>query len=162
MKAVLGLGTDLGDKKQNLINAINAIKKLPNTKVIDLSEVYQTKPWGIDNIPDFYNMCILIETDFNEYELLGAALGIEAALGRERPYKYSSRIIDIDLLFYENTILNTESLTLPHPLISKRDFVLIPLKDIFNDMKIFSFDLQKAYEKIDKKNVVKLLIKEDF
>lgn len=162
MKAVLGLGTDLGDKKQNLIDAVNAIKKLPNTKLLSLSDVYRTKPWGIDNIPDFYNMCIFIDTDFNEYALLGAVLGIEAALGRERPYKYSPRIIDIDLLFYENIILNDKLLTLPHPLISKRDFVLVPLKDIFNDMDILSFDLKEAYEAVNKENIVKLFLKDDF
>lgn len=162
MKAVLGLGTDLGERKQNLINAINSIKRLPYTKILDLSDVYRTKPWGIENIPFFYNMCVLIDTNFNEYELLGAILGIEAALGRERPYKYSPRIIDIDLLFYENKVVNTPELVIPHPLISERDFVLIPLRDIFSDMQIFSFDLQDDYKKIDKKNAIKLCIKEDF
>lgn len=130
MKAYLGIGTNIGDKLQNLQDAISALNLLPLTKVIDCSNVYETDPVGYANQDDFLNIVVEVETELNSDNLLGAALGIEAGLGRVRTIKNGPRIIDIDLLLYGNEVKNTETLILPHPRMMERDFVLKPLLDL--------------------------------
>ena len=130
MKAYLGIGTNIGDKLQNLQDAISALNLLPLTKVIDCSNVYETDPVGFANQDDFLNIVVEVETELNSDNLLGAALGIEAGLGRVRTIKNGPRIIDIDLLLYGNEVKNTETLILPHPRMMERDFVLKPLLDL--------------------------------
>lgn len=130
MKAYLGIGTNIGDKLQNLQDAISALNLLPLTKVIDCSNVYETDPVGYANQDDFLNIVVEVETELNSDNLIGAALGIEAGLGRVRTIKNGPRIIDIDLLLYENEAKNTNTLILPHPRMMERDFVLKPLLDL--------------------------------
>ncbi len=135
MKAYLGIGTNIGDRIQNLKDVINALKLLPLTMVTDYSNVYETDPVGYYNQDDFLNMVVEIETELNADNLLGAALGIEAGLGRVRTIKNGPRIIDVDLLLYGNEIKNTNTLILPHPRMLERDFVLKPLLDLdFEDI----------------------------
>lgn len=130
MKAYLGIGTNIGDRLQNLADSISALNLLPLTKVSDCSNVYETDPVGYDNQDDFLNIVVEVETELNSDNLLGAALGIEAGLGRVRTIKNGPRIIDIDLLLYENEVKNTNTLVLPHPRMMERDFVLEPLLDL--------------------------------
>lgn len=130
MKAYLGIGTNIGDKLQNLAEAISALNLLPLTKVTDCSDVYETDPVGYANQDDFLNIVVEVETELNSDNLLGAALGIEAGIGRVRTIKNGPRIIDIDLLLYENEVKNTNTLVLPHPRMMERDFVLKPLLDL--------------------------------
>ena len=100
--AVIGLGSNMGDRKKNLDDAVRALSLLPRTKVAKASKIYQTKPLGYDDQNDFYNAVILVETELSPQALLGGCLGIEAALGRIRLIKNGPRIIDLDLLLYEN------------------------------------------------------------
>ncbi len=130
MRAYLGIGTNIGDKLQNLQDAISALNLLPLTKVTDCSNVYETDPVGYANQDDFLNIVVEIETELNSDSLLGAALGIESGLGRVRTIKNGPRIIDIDVLLYENEVKNTNLLILPHPRMMERDFVLKPLLDL--------------------------------
>ena len=130
MKAYLGIGTNIGDRIKNLSDAISALDLLPLTKVTDCSNVYETDPVGYSDQDDFLNIVVEVETKLNSDNLLGAALGVEAALGRIRTIKNGPRIIDIDVLLYENEIKNTETLVLPHPRMMERDFVLVPLLDL--------------------------------
>ncbi len=135
MKAYLGIGTNIGDRLQNLIDAVSALRLLPMTSVTDCSNVYETDPVGYENQQDFLNMVCEIQTALPAETLLGTALGIEAGLGRVRTIKNGPRIIDIDLLLYEGRTSNTESLILPHPRMLERDFVLKPLLDLdFGDI----------------------------
>lgn len=130
MKAYLGMGTNIGDRIQNLADAISALNLLPLTKVTDCSNVYETDPVGYAEQDDFLNIVVEVETELNSDNLLGAALGIEAGLGRVRTIKNGPRIIDIDLLLYENEVKSTKTLVLPHPRMMERDFVLKPLLDL--------------------------------
>lgn len=130
MKAYLGMGTNIGDRIQNLTDAISALNLLPLTKVTDCSNVYETDPVGYAEQGDFLNIVVEVETELNSDNLLGAALGIEAGLGRVRTIKNGPRIIDIDLLLYENEVKSTKTLVLPHPRMMERDFVLKPLLDL--------------------------------
>ena len=156
MKAYLGLGTNIGDRLQNLTNAVKALNYLPGTSVAEISPVYETEPWGFAEQATFYNICVEVETELSPRALLGAGLGIEAAMGRERPFKYSPRIIDIDLLLYEGECSDDPELRLPHPLIGERAFVLVPLKDILPSMVLNGADYRNAYDLCVKKGINKV------
>ncbi|MDQ5984048.1 MAG: 2-amino-4-hydroxy-6-hydroxymethyldihydropteridine diphosphokinase [Eubacteriales bacterium SKADARSKE-1] len=148
------MGTNLGDRELNIANAILAIKSLPKTKVIEVSKKYITKPFMVpDKQEDYLNCCVKIETKLQAQTLLGACLGIEAAMGRQRTFKNSSRVIDIDLLLYEGEKSDTDDLVLPHPRIRERAFVMVPLSDICVDKNILGFDFHKEYKAIDKSGV---------
>ena len=129
-KAYLGIGTNIGDREENLKSALKALNLLPMTKVTAVSKVYETEPVGFANQEDFLNIAVEIETELTAQNILGASLGIEAGLGRIRNIKNGPRIIDIDLLLYEEEKHNTPSLILPHPRMFEREFVLRPLLDI--------------------------------
>ena len=131
--AVIGLGTNMGDRKKNLDEAVRALSLLPRTKVAKASGVYRTKPVGYADQEDFYNAVLLVETELSPQALLGACLGIEAAMGRVRLVPNGPRIIDIDLLLYENCRFDSYELTLPHPRMKERAFVMRPLLDLFPD-----------------------------
>ena len=134
MEVFLALGTNLGNKIDNLNMAISAINKLISTEVLAVSKVYETEPFDVLDEQDSYlNCCIKIKTDFSPHVLLGCCLGIEAAMGRLRPFYHASRIIDIDFILCENTKISTKDLTLPHPEFFNRAFVLKPLLDICDE-----------------------------
>jgi len=128
--AFLGLGTNLGAREENLQKAIENINTLAG-EVISFSQIYETEPWGFRSEDHFFNMVIQIRTNLKPVDLLKHLLKIEIQLGRVRgTEKYSSRIIDIDILLYENEIINKPYLKVPHPMIQERKFVLVPLCDI--------------------------------
>lgn len=153
MKAVLGIGTNIGDRKKNIENAVNALNLLPETSVIEISRLYETEPWGFTEQNSFYNCAVLVETSLSPKALLGACLGIEAGLGRIREFKNGPRIIDIDILLIENFSISEDELTVPHKFILQRDFVLIPLHDLFPENIAFGFDFSKEYESTDKTKI---------
>lgn len=130
MEAVLGLGTNIGDRLANIRSACAAIERLPKTKIVKYSSLYETAPVGCGEQPDFLNGCVRLETALSAHALLGACLGIESAMGRERPFRYAPRVIDIDLLLYEKEKIETDELWLPHPRITERAFVLYPLREV--------------------------------
>ncbi len=128
---VLGLGSNLGDKRKNLNTAVHALSLLPDTKITAVSNIYQTKPVGFDEQDDFLNAAICIETNLSPHAVLGACLGIEASMGRVRLHKNGPRVIDIDVLIYESYFSDSFELTLPHPRIKERAFVMVPMLDLF-------------------------------
>lgn len=133
-KAYLGIGTNLGDREENLKSALIALNLLPTTKVSAVSKVYETDPVGFAEQDNFLNIAVEIETELTAQNVLGACLGVEAGLGRIRTIKNGPRVIDIDLLLYEDEKYDTPSLILPHPRMFEREFVLKPLLDIkFNN-----------------------------
>ncbi|MEK6920910.1 MAG: 2-amino-4-hydroxy-6-hydroxymethyldihydropteridine diphosphokinase, partial [Nanoarchaeota archaeon] len=124
----ISLGTNLGDRKQNLKYAIFEIGKI--VEIITLSSVYETEPFGVTEQPNFYNQVVEIKTPFSPEELLKILQGIEIHMGRVRTIRYGPRIIDLDILYYGDTILKTEELTIPHPGAAVRPTVLVPLCSI--------------------------------
>ena len=132
-QAAVALGTNLGDRRANLLAALEALAALPGTREVRRSTVYETKPVGYLDQPDFLNMVVLLETDLSPRALLGACLGIEAALGRRRTFQNAPRVIDLDLLWMENETSDTPELILPHPRMCERAFVMVPLKDVLGD-----------------------------
>lgn len=130
MRAYLSIGTNMGDRLSNLQNAVDSLKLLPQTSVTEVSPVYETDPIGFENQADFLNIAVEIETKLTSEALLGALLGIEAALGRVRLFKNGPRVIDLDLLLFGDEKRNSEILILPHPRMFEREFVLKPLNDL--------------------------------
>ena len=130
-EAVIGIGTNMGDRLMNINHAVRALSLLPHTKVTAASYIYETEPVGVDDQPKFLNANILLETDISPMTLLGACLGIEASFGRKRLKKDGPRIIDLDLLIFEAVRSESFELTLPHPKILQRAFVMVPLLDLF-------------------------------
>jgi len=124
----LALGTNLGDRPGNLRAAIAALP--PVVTVHEQSFVYETLPWGVIDQPSFLNMVVIGETGQRPQELLKSLKELETQLGRIPSIHYGPRKIDIDILFYDNLILETPHLTLPHPHLHERAFVLVPLAEL--------------------------------
>lgn len=156
MKAYIGIGTNIGNREENIKAALTAINHLPGTEVAKVSAVYETEPWGYTQQDNFYNICAEVETALSAKAFLGACLGIEAAFGRERPFKNAPRIIDIDLLLYKGITMNEAELTVPHPRIGERAFVMVPLKDVLMNLALDDADYNDEYNKCDKSGVNKL------
>jgi 2-amino-4-hydroxy-6-hydroxymethyldihydropteridine diphosphokinase len=123
------LGSNMGNAQTNLKQAVYAIQQLP-TVLKACSSIYQTKAWGNTNQADFLNAAILIETELNPHQLLEKLLAIETEMGRTRNQKWEERIIDIDILFFDNLTINAPDLTVPHPHIPNRRFTLVPMLQI--------------------------------
>lgn len=130
-EAVIALGTNLGNRIENINAAIRAIAKLTGVKIIKASSVYETAPVDCENDSKFLNAAILIETSVSPAVLLGECLGIEAAMGRIRTKKNEPRVIDLDLILYEGFKAESYELTVPHPRALERAFVLTPLLDLY-------------------------------
>lgn len=128
----LSLGTNLGDKEKNLTDAIRMIGQTVGT-VVRQSSFLATEPWGFDSENGFLNCAICINTTHSPLDVLHLTQEIERKMGRQSKSIdgiYHDRIIDIDILLYDDLRMNTPLLTIPHPLMKKRDFVMIPLKEI--------------------------------
>lgn len=155
MKYVLGLGTNMGERIENLKNAVYALNHIPQTAVQKLSAVYETSPVGYARQQDFYNCAVLCESALEPHEMLGVCLGIESGLGRVRNFKNGPRIIDIDLLLAEEKIIKTPNLIVPHPHIRERLFVLLPMLDLFDSGVAFGFDFAAEIGKITDQQITK-------
>jgi len=128
----LALGSNLGDRLANLQAAISSLP--PDVTVWSQSPIYETPPWGITDQPAFLNMVLEGETDLEPLALLVHLKRLETELGRQPSIRYGPRLIDLDVLFYDNLILNTPELTIPHPRLAERAFVLVPLADLAPDL----------------------------
>lgn len=130
----LGLGTNLGDRENNLLMAVNMIREEIGME-IDCSSVYETEPWGFLSDNPFLNMVVRVTTSLKPQEVLEKTLMIEARLGRRRSKRrYTSRTMDIDILLYGTDVINNENLEIPHPGIAVRRFVLEPLRELAPEM----------------------------
>lgn len=134
-QAFVALGSNLQNPVQQVEHAFIALSNLPATQLIKKSSLYKTAPIDCpeltaEPVPDFINAVAEVQTELSPEDLLIALHGIEDAAGRERPYINAPRVLDCDLLLYENRIINTETLILPHPRMHTRGFVLLPLFEI--------------------------------
>jgi len=135
-KAFIALGSNLQQPEQQVLKACQEIKSLPKTRLIKSSSLYRTAPVGYDDQPDFINAVVQVETDLTPREFLRALQALENSHGRERPFPNAPRVLDLDLLLYGNMVMSTEELTLPHPRMHERGFVLLPLAEIAPDLKL--------------------------
>ena len=129
--AYILLGSNLGDRETQLQTATQAISSLGN--IIRYSSVYETAAWGLENQADFLNQVLLLETELTALLLLENLLRIEREMGRERHEKWSARTIDLDILYFDDEVLDSEFLKIPHPYLQQRRFTLLPLSEISPD-----------------------------
>jgi 2-amino-4-hydroxy-6-hydroxymethyldihydropteridine diphosphokinase len=145
-RTFLGIGSNLGNREENLKNAVSLIEEHIGPVRLR-SSVYETEPWGFRSEDDFLNMVVQAETSLSPSGLLGRVLMIESLLGRLREGKeYKSRTIDIDILLYDKRIVRTKVLVIPHPVMHERRFVLIPLCEIAAEL--IHPVLKKSFKKL--------------
>jgi 2-amino-4-hydroxy-6-hydroxymethyldihydropteridine diphosphokinase len=131
--AYLGLGSNLGDRLANLQMAVDLLAANPGLRIARSSRVYETDPVGGPDQPDYLNAVILAETTLPPSELLETCLDVERRLGRVRAERWGPRVIDIDVLMYDEIDVDEPNLTIPHPRMSERAFVLVPLTELEPD-----------------------------
>ncbi len=147
MKMLLGLGGNIGDMHAHLDEAIEALSKLPHTEVLRESKRYRTTPVGYLDQPDFLNSVVEINTALSPQAILGACLGIEACVGRVRTFRNAPRVLDMDVLLCDGFESDSEELTVPHPRMMERAFVLVPLRDLYPDGVVYGRDLKEVMDK---------------
>ncbi|MBI2609477.1 MAG: 2-amino-4-hydroxy-6-hydroxymethyldihydropteridine diphosphokinase [Deltaproteobacteria bacterium] len=130
----IALGSNLGKRKENCLKAIKYIHELPFTKVLKTSSFIETKPLGKRDQPQFLNGAIKIETKLSPQKLMQSLLEIEKKMGRVRKEKWGPRLIDLDIIIYDDLKIEEPGLTIPHPHFKERDFVLIPLRELQFDL----------------------------
>ncbi|HPR34812.1 MAG TPA: 2-amino-4-hydroxy-6-hydroxymethyldihydropteridine diphosphokinase [Anaerolineaceae bacterium] len=128
IRVFLGIGTNLGDRERNLQEALAVLSQ--KMVILKQSSVYQTAPWGYLDQPAFRNQVIEAKTDLSSLNLLGFLKETERQLGRQANFRYGPRLIDLDILFYGDRIIQTPRLQVPHPRLAQRAFVLVPMAEI--------------------------------
>jgi 2-amino-4-hydroxy-6-hydroxymethyldihydropteridine diphosphokinase len=153
----LSLGSNLGDRKKYIGDAEIHIEKFIGI-ITSKSGLYETEPWGTDHPEMFLNKVILVESELSPFQMFEKIQAIEKLIGRIRNNeKYSPRIIDIDILFFDELILDDKNLTIPHPLIKERKFVLKPLTEIANQFvhPVFNKTIQQMFKECKDEHVVR-------
>jgi len=135
----LGLGSNTGDRLQNLQAAINALE--PEVHPVECSPVYETPPWGFLDQPNFLNQVVKAETELSPGELLRYLKEIEKDLGRQDSFLNGPRKIDLDIIFFDDAVIESPPITIPHPRMDDRGFVLLPLADLAPEFKHPVLDL---------------------
>jgi 2-amino-4-hydroxy-6-hydroxymethyldihydropteridine diphosphokinase len=128
--AYIALGSNLDDPQQQVLDAMDKLANLPDTRMLQRSWLYRTPPWGVQEQPPFVNAAVQVDTALSPYTLLDALLDIERRAGRVRAERNGPRTLDLDLLHVEGVQLDDARLTLPHPRMAERAFVLLPLNDL--------------------------------
>lgn len=135
-QSFLSLGSNIGDRFENLRAAVRLLDRHPSIKVANCSSIYETDPVGYEDQDPFLNMAIEITTDLSPLELLDICLEAELALGRKRIIRWGPRTIDLDILLYNQENIETEKLFIPHPRMAERAFVLVPLYEIAGNIHL--------------------------
>ncbi|TAN42747.1 MAG: 2-amino-4-hydroxy-6-hydroxymethyldihydropteridine diphosphokinase [Nitrospirae bacterium] len=128
----LGVGSNMGSREQNCRDALDFLQQ-SGLSITGSSGMTETRPWGLEDQPDFINMAVRAETLLPPLRLMEVLLKIEEKMGRRRDAKWGPRCIDLDILLYDDLVLSSDDLTIPHPLMHEREFVLAPLAEIAPD-----------------------------
>jgi len=127
-RVFMGLGSNLGDRLAYILKALDLLSR--NLKVVRVSTVYESDPWGVENQPPFLNCVVEARTELTPPELLRRLKEVEQALGRKRRFRWGPREIDVDILLFGNVVLESPDLRIPHPHLVERDFFLLPLLEL--------------------------------
>jgi 2-amino-4-hydroxy-6-hydroxymethyldihydropteridine diphosphokinase len=149
MRVGFGLGSNLGDKVENIHKALALLQQREIAKLENISRVYRTPPWGVLDQGDFANACAIGDTRLSPYELLAAVKKIEADMGRAPTRRWGPRLIDVDILFLGDHTLDDPELTLPHKELFSRSFVLTPLMEIAPDLVLDGLAIKTAAAALD-------------
>lgn len=152
VEVLLGLGGNLGDPAATIAAALTRLDG-GGVRILRRSGFYRTAPWGVPDQPDFVNLCAAAETALSPQALLALIHRIEADLGRERRERWGPRPIDIDILTYGDVAVDEPGLTVPHPRLTERAFVLVPLAEIAGDVAIAGKTVREWAEAVDRSGV---------
>jgi 2-amino-4-hydroxy-6-hydroxymethyldihydropteridine diphosphokinase len=157
-EALVGLGGNIGDIRTTLDRAVAAFCDGTDVRLVAQSSDYATPPWGVLDQPPFVNRCIVVDTVLTPRALLDRALAVEQSLGRARTreQRWGPRTIDIDLLAYDDVAIEEPGLTLPHPRLFERAFVLVPLAEIVPDRVIAGVRVRDAAARADTRGIERL------
>jgi len=148
--AIIALGSNIGDKAANIRDAVSRLTAQgTGVEAVKFSRIFKTPPWGITDQDWFTNACLTVRTHLDPHELLDVCLDVERQLGRERKQKWGPRVIDLDVLIYGDQIIESDTLTIPHPHMSERAFVLIPLRDVAPEQLINEKPIDHWLAKLD-------------
>lgn len=159
---LLGLGSNIGDREQNILAAINKINAHTQITIEKQSSIYETEPYGLKEQASYLNAVVKISTNLLPEELLSVCQLIEKELGRTREVHWGPRTIDIDLLIYHDISLSLPNLTLPHPYLALRRFVLVPMLDITNEIILEGLNVRQLVEVCPDDGKVELYEKNHF
>jgi 2-amino-4-hydroxy-6-hydroxymethyldihydropteridine diphosphokinase len=148
-RACIALGSNLGDPRQQVLDAMDALRALPDSQVLRCSRLYRTPPWGVLDQPDFVNAVVAIDTNSSPHALLDALQGIEQRAGRVRLERNGPRTLDLDLLYMDGVRIDDTLLTVPHPRIAERAFVLLPLADVAPDLQLPGGTVAELLARVD-------------
>jgi 2-amino-4-hydroxy-6-hydroxymethyldihydropteridine diphosphokinase len=150
-EALLGLGGNVGDVRATLRDAIATLCDGAETRLVARSSDYATPPWGLEQQPPFVNLCIAVATSLPPHALLDRVQQVERAFGRDRTdvQRWGPRTLDIDILAFDDLVIDDERLTLPHPRMLQRAFVLVPLAEISPERTIGGVRIGEALAKLD-------------
>jgi 2-amino-4-hydroxy-6-hydroxymethyldihydropteridine diphosphokinase len=151
--AALAFGSNIGDKAGNIRAAAARLDARPDITLVALSPLYRTEPWGLTDQDWFVNACALVTTTLDPHGLLAACKAVEAELGRRQAVRWGPRLIDIDVLAFDGIRLDTPALTIPHPRMRERAFVLVPLAEIAPEMDVGGVTAKEALEAVGRKGV---------
>src|SRR5215471_20007438 len=157
-EALLALGGNIGDVRDTFDRSIAALCDGKETRLTARSSDYATPPWGLEDQPPFVNLCIAVDTSLTPQALLARAQAVERAFGRDRAreQRWGPRTLDIDILTYDDLVLNDPDLTLPHPRLNERAFVLMPLAEIAATRIIAGVRVSDALARLDNTGIKKL------
>jgi 2-amino-4-hydroxy-6-hydroxymethyldihydropteridine diphosphokinase len=158
VEALIGLGGNLGDVRKSIDRAVGLFCAEPAVQLVAQSADYRTAPWGPIEQPAFINRCLVVETLLTPHALLARALAVERRLGRDRTHerRWGPRPIDIDLLTYDDAVLDEPGLKLPHPELFRRAFVLVPLAEIAADRIVAGTRIADALAQVDTAGIERL------
>jgi 2-amino-4-hydroxy-6-hydroxymethyldihydropteridine diphosphokinase len=157
-EVLLALGGNVGDVRATLDRAIDLLCDANAVRLVARSSDYRTPPWGVTDQPEFVNLCLIVQTALSPYALLDRVQAVEKALGRDRSndVRWGPRPIDIDLLAYDDVVMDEPNLRLPHPYLFERAFVLVPLAEIAPDRVIAGTRVRDAVGQVDTSGVTPL------
>jgi 2-amino-4-hydroxy-6-hydroxymethyldihydropteridine diphosphokinase len=158
VEALIALGGNVGDVRATFDEAIACLCRDESVRLLARSSDYRTPPWGVTEQPPFINAAIAVATSLGPHDLLGRTTDCERRLGldRARKQRWGPRNIDIDILAYDDLVLNDRDLTLPHPRLLERAFVLVPLAEITPDRSIAGIKVKEALARLDKSGIERL------
>lgn len=162
VRAYLGLGGNLGDPQAAMVAALGILDSASEIAVTRVSGLYRTPPWGLVDQPDFLNAVAEIGTSLSPRELLDACLSAERTLKRIRNERWGPRAIDLDVLIYDDRAIHENGLTIPHPRIRERAFVLVPLLEIAPDIAIDGEPLAHTLANLDTDSIQRLAVPSDW